>query len=145
MNIVVDTNIVFSGILNPNGIIADLLINSDKTFNFYAPIFILEELANHHQKMKKISGLSDDDISFLKRVILKNINLIDEQYIKEENWILAKELTQDIDEFDIPFIALCIELQTSLWTGDKKLTKGLLKKNIDWVLNTQNLIEISNI
>jgi len=34
MKIVVDANIIFSGILNSNGKIGDLLINSGKFFSF---------------------------------------------------------------------------------------------------------------
>ncbi len=37
MILVVDTNIVFSGILSPDGTISDLLLNSTDTFTFYAP------------------------------------------------------------------------------------------------------------
>jgi predicted nucleic acid-binding protein len=40
MKIVVDANIIFSGILNSNGKIGDLLINSDKMFSFIAPDFL---------------------------------------------------------------------------------------------------------
>lgn len=140
MNIVVDTNIIFSSILNPNGLIADLLINSESKYRFYSPTFMLKELENHHQKMQSISGLSNEDIAFLKRIVLSNVNLIDVDYIKDDSWKLAKTLTQDIDRFDIPFVALCIELEVPLWTGDKKLTKGLLSKGVDWVLSTHDLI-----
>lgn len=48
MIVVVDTNIIFSGILNPDGIIGNLLLNSQNIFHFYAPSFILEELEKHH-------------------------------------------------------------------------------------------------
>jgi predicted nucleic acid-binding protein len=34
MKIVVDTNIIFSALLNSNGNIGDLLFNSDKDFEF---------------------------------------------------------------------------------------------------------------
>ena len=37
MKIVVDTNIIFSAILNTNGKIGDLLLNSDDVFQFYSP------------------------------------------------------------------------------------------------------------
>ncbi len=56
MIIIVDTNIIFSGLLNPNGKIGDLLLNSENTFEFFSPTFILNELENHHQKLIKISN-----------------------------------------------------------------------------------------
>lgn len=40
MKIIVDANIVFSGILNTNSKIGDLLINSEKYFDFIAPDFL---------------------------------------------------------------------------------------------------------
>ncbi|WP_409079689.1 PIN domain-containing protein [Salibacter sp.] len=56
MIIVVDTNIVFSAILSPNGTICDLLFNSLNTFDFYTPTALLDELEHHHQKLlKKVS------------------------------------------------------------------------------------------
>lgn len=40
MKIVVDTNIVFSAILNSNSAIGDLLLNSDKEFQFYSASYL---------------------------------------------------------------------------------------------------------
>ena len=44
MRVIVDANIVFSGILNSNGSIGDLLINSGHIFNFIAPDFLRIEI-----------------------------------------------------------------------------------------------------
>ena len=142
MIIVVDTNIVFSGLLNPNGKIGDLLLNSSDAFEFYAPNFILKELNNHHQKLIKISKLSSDEIDFLKRMLLKKIELIDLDNIPAETWERSINLVNDIDEFDSPFIALSLELKAPLWTGDKKLMTGLIKKDVDWILDTDIVSKI---
>lgn len=143
MNIVVDTNIVFSAILNADGTIADLLLNSDETFKFYAPNFMLEELEKHHEKMKSISGLSEQELRFLESFILKKIEIISEDFIDHNNWNIAKRLTEDVDEFDIPFVALSIELECPLWTGDKKLMRGIAKDDdVDWIYDTQKLIRL---
>jgi len=142
--IVVDTNIVFSGLLNPTGKISDILLNSVGVFEFYAPAFILEELINHHQKLLKISNLKNDELNFLKRILLKKIELIDLDTISGETWDKSIELVQNIDEFDAPFIALSIELSAPLWTGDKKLINGLKKKNVDWILSTDLVSKIRN-
>lgn len=47
-----------------------------------------------------------------------------------------------MDEFDAPFIALALELDAPLWTGDKKLITGLAKKGIDWILSTDVISKI---
>lgn len=71
MIIVVDTNIVFSGILSQKGKISDLLLNSAEVFEFYSPASLIEELDNHHKKLIQLSGLLENELGFLKRLILK--------------------------------------------------------------------------
>ena len=144
MKIVVDTNIIFSGLLNPSGTISDLLLNSSNTFDFYSPTYLLDELENHKKKLIKISGLSDKELDYLQRNLFKKIDLIDLESIRESTWEKAIELTKEVDEFDAPFLALALELESPLWTGDKKLIKGLSKKGIDWIFITEIITEIRN-
>ena len=59
MKIIVDTNIIFSSLLNSNGTIGDLLFNSDKYFEFYSCIYMRYEIHKHWERLKKISKLSD--------------------------------------------------------------------------------------
>ena len=55
MKIVVDTNIVFSAILNSESWIGQILLHSDKSVKFYSPHFLQVEIQNHFQKIKKIT------------------------------------------------------------------------------------------
>lgn len=142
MKIVVDTNIIFSGLLSPNGKISDLLSNSSGKFEFYSPTYLLDELENHKKKILKITGFSKSELEFLKRNIFKKIDLIDLESIRESTWEKAIELTKNVDEYDAPFIALALELGSPIWTGDKKLIKGLNKKDINWILTTDTIAEI---
>lgn len=142
MIIVVDTNIIFSGVLSPNGKICDLLFNSDDVFEFYAPSAVLYELNVHRVKLLNLSGLSEEELNFLIVTLLKKIELIDLDSVKKSTWEKALELTKDVDEFDTPFIALSLELSAPLWTGDKKLTQGLSSKGVDWVFNTEQVKRI---
>jgi len=144
LKVVVDTNIIFSGILSPKSTISDLLLNSSDVFEFYAPSYILDELEKHNEKLLKISKISANEIKLLKRILLRKIELIDLDSIKQTTWKNAIELTRNIDEFDTPFIALSLELDSPLWTGDKKLIKGLKQKGIDWILNTEIINKIRN-
>lgn len=61
MILVVDTNIVFSAILSPSSVIADILLNSSNSFKFYTPPILADELDRHNEKLKKISGLKQGD------------------------------------------------------------------------------------
>lgn len=141
MNVVVDTNVIFSALLNPRGKISDLLFNSEESFSFFAPSFILEELEKHHLKLVSISKLSVAELDFLKRTILSKVILIDLEGIGRSSWEKALALVKEIDEFDAPFVALGIEMGAYLWTGDKKLKLGLEKLGQKWVLDTDQLLE----
>ncbi len=51
-------------------------------------------------------------------------------------------LTEDIDVKDVSFVALTVETGGVLWTGDKKLYKGLKERGFDEVVNLNDLEEI---
>ena len=94
MKIVVDTNIVFSALINPKSTISDLILNSSESFTFYSPTTILSELKKHQKKLLKISGLSEDELE---------------------------------------------ELKSYLWTGDKKLKKGVASQRFNSILETKEI------
>ena len=60
--IVVDTNIIFSCLLNTEGKIGDLLFNSNEVFDFFSNDYMRFEIHKHWSKLKKISKLSDSDL-----------------------------------------------------------------------------------
>ena len=55
MKIIVDTNIVFSGILNRKSRIGKLLISEQKYFDFYSCFYLQTELKNHYPKIARIA------------------------------------------------------------------------------------------
>jgi len=144
MNIIVDANIIFSGILNSNGKIGDLLINSGSFFSFIAPNFLRTEIYHHHEKLVKISNLTSEQILESEYQIYKSITFISEEQIDEINWQFADELIRDIDPNDIVYIAYTKQFNCKLWTGDKKLISGLAKKDYHHILTTDDLFIIRN-
>jgi predicted nucleic acid-binding protein len=144
MKIIVDANIVFSGILNSNGKIGDLLINSGKVFSFIAPDFLRTEIYNHHEKLVKISNLTLEQIIESEYQICKSITFVSEEQVDEKNWRFADELTRDIDPKDIVYMAYTKQFNCKLWTGDKKLINGLAQKNYSHVFTTDDLFVIRN-
>lgn len=60
--IVVDTNILFSFLLNTQGSIGDLLFNEEGTFEYYSNEYMRYEIRKHWAKLKKISKLSDSEL-----------------------------------------------------------------------------------
>lgn len=139
MRIIVDANIVFSGILNTSGKIGDLLINSDKYFDFIAPEFLHTEIRKHYSKLSTLSKLSIEQIQESEFLVCKNIEFISEEQINTVSWIKAQKLVSDIDPNDIQYIAFCTYFRCKLWSGDRALIKGLLKKEYKNVLNTAEL------
>jgi predicted nucleic acid-binding protein len=144
MKIVVDANIIFSGILNSNGKIGDLLINSGKIFSFIAPDFLRTEIYTHHDKLVKVSKLTLAQVLESEYQIYKSITFISEEQISTENWLFANNLVSDIDPKDVVYIAYAKQFKCKLWTGDKKLTDGLAMKNYYNTLTTNNLFDIKN-
>ena len=58
MKIVVDTNIVFSILLNTQSRLADLLLNTGHIFDFYSCYLLREEIQRHSVRLLKISGMT---------------------------------------------------------------------------------------
>ncbi|MBK9732370.1 MAG: hypothetical protein IPO83_14025 [Chitinophagaceae bacterium] len=136
MKIIVDTNIIFSGLLNTNGIIGDLLFNSDGIFEFYSCSYMRSEIEKHWEKLKRISKLSESELEESRFKIFAKIYFINEELIPEKTWLAAEEITKDIDIDDSDFVALTKHLKGYLWTGDKELYSGLKRKNFKRIYNT---------
>ncbi len=51
--IIVDTNIIFSCLLNSQGTIGDLIFNSDEEFEFYSNQYMHFEIRKHWSKLLK--------------------------------------------------------------------------------------------
>jgi len=144
MKIVVDTNIVFSAILNSQSWIGQVLLHSDKTIKFYSPRFLQVEIQNHFQKIKKITKLNDSEIYELIDILYTKIHFISDEFIPKENLKIADELTKDVDFDDILFVALSLHLNCKLWTGDKVLMNALMHKGFKRFILTQELINKLN-
>lgn len=63
--------------------------------------------------------------------ILQQVQYVNEKTLSIEARQQAYDLCKDIDIKDFPFVALTIELDALLWTGNNKLKNGLKKKGFD--------------
>jgi len=78
---IVDTNIVFSGILNTNSSIGDLLLNSEPFLKFYSVTYMRVEIDKYLNKIVEMSGMSNDEVEYCKFQITKKIEFISEEQI----------------------------------------------------------------
>jgi putative PIN family toxin of toxin-antitoxin system len=139
MRVVVDTNIVFSAILNSDGLIGEILFNSEEQYEFYSPDFIIDELSKYKSKLRGLTKMSEKQVDVSIHQVLNNITLISPEAISSQNWKRAFELVFDVDEDDTPFLATAISLEASIWTGDKKLIKGIKEKGFTDIYSTTEL------
>ena len=142
MKLIVDTNIVFSAILNIDSNIAQLLLNSGDKFQFYSCEFLRHEINTHKNKILKITRYSERNFLDIEYLVTKNITFINHYVIDSKKLERAKLLCQNIDIKDSPFVALSQHLKAKLWSGDKILCKGLKANNYKDVITTQELINL---
>ncbi len=76
MKLIVDTNIVFSAILNIDSNIAQLLLNSRDKFQFYSCEFLKLEINSHKKKILKITNYTERDFHEIENLVTKNITFI---------------------------------------------------------------------
>ena len=140
--IIVDTNIIFSCLLNSQGTIGDLIFNSENVFEFYSNQYMRFEIRKHWKKLLKISKLDDLELETANFKMLTKLTFINEELIPQSDWEKAEVLVADIDIDDTDFVALTRYLKASLWTGDKPLYEGLKTKRFRSVYNTQDMIKL---
>jgi predicted nucleic acid-binding protein len=134
--IIVDTNILFSALLRDKSRFSELLLDSN--YRFFICEQVLVELFKRKEKILKTSQLREEEIVTVYQILLKRINLYKEDLIATPNLATAYELCRDIDETDTPHVALTIELNGLLWTGDKKLREGLQTKGFVQLFEPNN-------
>jgi len=139
--IIVDTNIIFSALLNINSRIGQILINGKNHYNFYSPSYVRYEIFKYKEKIKSIGKPTDDEFIETYSLILKNIIILNHSIIPTEIYRKAELLCQDIDIDDTIFVAVSNFIKGTLWTGDIKLIDGLVKKSFKKLIRTSDLYQ----
>jgi len=124
--IVVDTNILFSALLRDNTAYSWVLLDTARTFCVCESTII--ELFKHKERIVRHSKLDKDDVIRVLYILLRNLHIYKEALIDAEIRQQAVVLCRDIDPMDAPQVALTLHLDGLLWTGDKRLRRGLAEK-----------------
>jgi len=94
--------------------------------------------------LRKLSKLSDEELHLAYSQVISKIKFFNDELIPSHIWLKAEIIANEIDPDDIPFIALSDYLNAQLWTGDKKLYTGLLKRKWNNCIKTDDLYVIVN-
>ena len=138
MIVITDSNILFSALISPNGTVAKVL-KSKSNIQIFAPDFLFEEIDNHFDKIVKHSKRSKKEIKSEVLSFKETLNIINRKDIPKKDVQKAITVVNDIDIDDFLFVALHFYTKHKLWTSDKELIKGLLKKGYDICITTTQL------
>lgn len=129
MNIVIDSNVLFSALIR-DSTTRKLILEYDGFFLF--PSFIFEEIGKHKGELLQKSGMPAEEFNALLDILLEKVIIVPAEALlrhRKEAWDLVK----DIDPDDAVFVACALAFPGSvIWSDDKHL-KGIGKVK---VLNT---------
>ncbi|CCH02143.1 hypothetical protein FAES_4143 [Fibrella aestuarina BUZ 2] len=125
-NVVIDSNLFFSGLRTPNNWVRDTLYRPD--IRVFSPNFLIVEIFKYKEKIVARSKSDESEVYELLNLLLQRITFVNEEAISLGNLIHAHRLCADIDEKDMLFVALALDLSALYWTRDQKLKDGLQRK-----------------
>lgn len=98
------------------------------------------EIAKHADKILRITKYSEKEFHEMEYLVTKNIRFMNHLLIDEHTLSQSEKMLKNIDINDAPFLALSIFLKAPMWTGDKRLSNGLIKSGYSNICTTDQLI-----
>lgn len=141
MTIIVDANILISGIINPRGIIPEILLKNPR-IEFVIPEYAVEEINLHKLRICRETKTHVSTFEASLASILSNVLHFSVDAISEADVVQAEKITAAIDRKDVWYIAFAIAFDAMLWTGDLKLYRGLRRQGFNKIVITSELKEI---
>jgi len=127
--VVVDTNILFSALLRARSSFSEVLLREES--QFVVNELVLTELFRHKERIAQLSHLSEDEMVRLYHELVRALDLYKEDLLSPTSRREAYRLCRDVDPSDAPHVAIALELDGLLWTGDEKLKAELRGKGFD--------------
>jgi predicted nucleic acid-binding protein len=125
--VVIDANRIFSELIASNHHLRRAFSSLPNT-RFICPKYVFVEIFKHKERIADASGLPEPEMLSLLHSIIERIEFIDEDSIRLGSWAESWRLCRDVDENDTAYVALALDQQAELWTGDRTLEAGLRKK-----------------
>jgi len=134
---VIDANIIFSSLLSGK----DFYKNLFERNRFYTSDFALQELQTYQNTILSKTKLTKQELQEFTIFVFSHLIVVPQFYITLINKYKAYELCKDIDEKDTIYIALSLELNTTLLTRDKPLFNGLKNKGFEKIMMFDQFVE----
>ncbi|NKQ37619.1 MAG: PIN domain-containing protein [Chloroflexi bacterium] len=138
MEVILDSNVLFSALISGKELYLDIF----KSLKIYVPDFIFGEISKYQERIISKTRLQSEFI-FFTRQLFSEITVIPRLAISQQSFEKALSICHDIDPKDTAFVALSIELNVPLWTNDKKLIDGLMGKQFENVITTEEIFELT--
>jgi predicted nucleic acid-binding protein len=126
-HVVIDANRIFSELIAANHKLRRVFATQPET-EFHCPKYVLVELFKHKERIAAATGLSEPELLGLLHTLLERIHFFDEDAISIGSWTESWRLCRGVDENDVAYVALALELDGDLWTSDRELETGLRKR-----------------
>lgn len=137
MKVIVDVNVLVSSLLNKGVPFNVFFFNSlMNKFEFVAPEFLLTEFEKHEQRLINETKFSEKEFEELKNFLLRSIIFIPSQEFSEYLPKARELLSENVK--DVPYVALALKLNASIFSGDKALKKCMPNK----VLSPREMLDI---
>lgn len=125
--VIIDANRIFSELIAGNHRLRQAFSSQPDT-DFFCPKYVFVELFKHKERIAEKTDLKEPDLLSLLHSLIEKIHFFDEDAISIGSWAEAWRLCRDVDENDVAYVALTVELEGKLWTSDRELEVGLRKK-----------------
>jgi predicted nucleic acid-binding protein len=142
MIVIVDANVIISGIIKPFGTIPKILLQKNNAIDFVLPEYALGEIVAHQKKICKAAGISSEELSALLTGLLVNVLLYSTESIDNKTLKQAENIARPVDVNDTVYVAFSIAFGAMLWTGDLKLYRSLRRNGFMNIITTKELSEI---
>lgn len=142
MIVIVDTNIIISACLNYQSELFSIIISNASKLEFVTSTYALDEIKEHRGLILSKTKVKPDRFDLNLELLLEQIFVIDDREITNDQLREAEIFSKEINVDDTLFIALAIAMGGLLWTGDKKLYKGVRKIGFINIINTDDLKSI---
>jgi putative PIN family toxin of toxin-antitoxin system len=137
--VVVDSNILFSALLK-EGQLAAFLTQKRDSIQFITSDYLVEEIHSHWYKLVELSSLSESQLNVAWSKLIKTLHFVNPQAIDPNVFAEAFRICKQVDEKDTIFVAIALDNQCNLLTGDKKLRNGLERQGYFICISIKELL-----